>query len=221
MNHDFWLERWKLGQLGFHRDSPHPLLQRFWPELGVSGGRVLVPLCGKSTDLDWLAARDHDVVGVEFVPQAVEDYFAERGLTPEREQRESFPVAKNGRVCLIVGDFFAVHAGVTGVCDAAYDRGAWVAIAPEDREKYVARIHSLLRPGGRILLVNFEHDVGSGPPHSIPQNKLEALWKGFSLELHLEHDILVDEPRFRERGATHFLEQAWLGTRDVSLSRAD
>jgi hypothetical protein len=137
MNHDFWLERWKLGQLGFHRDSPHPLLQRFWPELGVSGGRVLVPLCGKSTDLDWLAARNHDVVGVEFVPQAVEDYFAERGLTPERELRESFPVAKNGRVCLVVGDFFAVHAGVTGVCDAAYDRGAWVAIGKSTSRAFI------------------------------------------------------------------------------------
>lgn len=212
MDHDFWRERWEAGQLGFHRPETHPLLERHWPELGVEGGRVLVPLCGKSVDLDWLAARGHDVVGVEFVPSAVEAYFAERGLSPRREAIDSFPVSRRDGVALVVADFFAVHPGVTGVCDAVYDRAAWVAIAPADRPKYVRQLRSLLRPGGRVLLVNFDHDVGSGPPHSIPEDEVRATWDGFSLDLRFEQDILVDEPRFRERGATRFREQVWVGT---------
>lgn len=214
MDHDFWRERWAQGQLGFHREEAHPLLERFWPELGLPAGRVLVPLCGKSMDLDWLAVRGHDVVGVEFVPAAVDAYFAERGLTPEREEIDSFPVSRRDGVALVVADFFAVHAGVTGTCDGAYDRAAWVAIAPADRSKYVRRVHSLLRPGARVLLLNFDHDVGAGPPHSISTDEVRSTWDGFSLDLRFEHDILPEEPRFRERGATRFLEQVWVGTRE-------
>lgn len=212
MDHEFWQERWAAGQLGFHRLDTNPMLERFWPELGISGGRVLVPLCGKSLDLDWLLGRGHEVVGVEFVPAAVDAYFAERGIVPARSEVDGLLVRRHAGVSLVVADFFQVRPASTGVCDAVYDRGAWVAIAPEDRERYVGTVRSLLRPGARVLLVNFEHDLGSGPPHSIPPEEIRAFWHDFAFELHFEHDILAEEPRFRDRGATRFLEQVWFGT---------
>jgi thiopurine S-methyltransferase len=211
MEQGFWQERWEQGQIGFHQEHANPLLERFWANVGVQGGRVLVPLCGKSLDLKWLADRGHEVVGVEFVSAAVEAYFVERGIEPLREEIAGFPLLRGAGVSLLVGDFFRVHTGVTGWCDAIYDRAAWVAIAEQDRARYVAQLRSLLRPGGRVLLVNFVHDLGSGPPHSIEETELRARWQGFSLELLFEHDILDDEPRFRQRGATRFVEQAWLG----------
>jgi thiopurine S-methyltransferase len=213
MEQGFWQERWEQGQIGFHQGYTNPLLERFWPQVGLQAGRVLVPLCGKSLDLKWLAERGHEVVGVEFVEQAATAYFAERGLAVERQERDGFPVLRGAGVTLVVGDFFRVHAGVTGTFDAVYDRAAWVAIAEQDRARYVKQLRALLRPGGRVLLINFVHDVGSGPPHSIDEAELRAKWQGFSLELSFEHDILAEEPRFRERGATHFVEQAWLASR--------
>lgn len=213
MDQTAWRERWEQGQLAFHRADTNPMLERFWPELGLAAGRVLVPLCGKSLDLDWLATRGHDVVGVEFVEAAVDAYFAERGLTPAREELDGFSVLRSQKVALVVADFLRVHAGVTGECDAVYDRGAWVAIGPADRVRYAQTIHRLLRPGGRVLLVNFEHDIGTGPPHSVSEAEIRAAFQDFSFELRFEHDALQDEPRFRERGATRFAEQVWLGTR--------
>lgn len=212
MEHEFWRERWAEGQINFHRADANPMLERFWPSLGLSGGRVLVPLCGKSLDLDWLAARGHDVTGVEFVPAAVDAYFSERGIEPTREQIDGLPVLRRPGVALVVADFFRASASVTGVCDAVYDRGAWVAIAPADRSKYTRTIRSLTRPGARVLLVNFEHDLGTGPPFSISAEEIAAGWEGFSFELLFQHDILADEPRFRDRGATRFIEQVWVGT---------
>lgn len=212
MDRQAWEERWTQGQLGFHRADTHPLLERFWPRLGLRGGRVLVPLCGKSWDLDWLAGRGHEVVGVEFVPTAVDAYFNERSIAPERTAVDGFPVLRRPGVSLVVADFFRVHAGVTGVCDAVYDRGAWVAIAPEECARYVQTMSALLVPGAQVLLLTFEHDLGTGPPHSIPPSELRTLWRGFSYELLFEQDILEEEPRFRERGATRFIEQVWAGT---------
>jgi len=212
MEQGFWQERWQQGQIGFHQGYTNPLLERFWSQLGLQAGRVLVPLCGKTLDMKWLAERGHEVLGVEFVEQAARAYFAEQGLEAERREIDGFPVLRHAGVSLVVGDFFRVGPGVTGTFDAIYDRAAWVAIAAQDRARYVKQLLALLRPGGRVLLVNFVHDLGSGPPHSIEEPELRAKWQGFSLELLFEHDILDEEPRFRERGATRFVEQAWLAT---------
>jgi len=85
MQPEFWLQRWQQGQIGFHRGEGMPLLERHWPALQVApGGRVLVPLCGKSLDMHWLAAQGHRVLGVEISPLAVQQFFAEAGLRPER-----------------------------------------------------------------------------------------------------------------------------------------
>lgn len=56
MEPEFWHKRWSSNQIGFHLPEVNPYLQRFWPQLGLAqGSRVLVPLCGKSLDLLWLA----------------------------------------------------------------------------------------------------------------------------------------------------------------------
>lgn len=72
MDTDFWLQRWQDGQTGFHQDEVMPLLQKHWPALQLpKAARVLVPLCGKTLDMHWLAAQGHRVLGVEVSPLAV------------------------------------------------------------------------------------------------------------------------------------------------------
>src|SRR5690606_18113243 len=84
MDAAFWEQRWQEGRIGFHQDRPTPLLERHWDAIGAPpGSRVLVPLCGKSLDLAWLASRGHAVLGVERSSLAVQQFFAEQGLSPE------------------------------------------------------------------------------------------------------------------------------------------
>ena len=84
MDADFWLERWRDGHTRFHQNRVTPLLQKYWPTLSLpSGSRVLVPLCGKSLDLIWLAQQGHRVLGVELSPLAVDQFFAENDLRPK------------------------------------------------------------------------------------------------------------------------------------------
>lgn len=82
MQPEFWYSRWQNNQIGFHQRAVNPYLQRFWPGLEVPvGARVLVPLCGKSLDLAWLAAQGYGVLGVELSQTAIEGFFEEQGLT--------------------------------------------------------------------------------------------------------------------------------------------
>src|SRR5450830_150029 len=88
MDSQFWRERWARNQIGFHLPEVNPYLQRHWPLLALAqGAKVLVPLCGKSLDLVWLASQGHRVLGVELSEQAVDAFFSEQGLTPRICQR--------------------------------------------------------------------------------------------------------------------------------------
>ena len=67
MQTDFWHERWKNNQIGFHRQNVNAQLQQFWKDLGLGSAAeapVFVPLCGKSHDLSWLAQQGHSVIGI-------------------------------------------------------------------------------------------------------------------------------------------------------------
>src|SRR5699024_2930193 len=84
MNQDFWLQKWERNEIGFHEAEGNRLLPRGWPAAEVpAGAGVLVPLCGKSVDMLWLASRGYRVVGVELSEQAVRAFFAEHGLQPQ------------------------------------------------------------------------------------------------------------------------------------------
>ena len=72
MDNEFWHQKWAKNQIGFHLSEVHPALKKYWNQLGgVSAHRVLVPLCGKSEDLAWLARFHETVVGVELSEIAV------------------------------------------------------------------------------------------------------------------------------------------------------
>ena len=57
--HEMWLERWQEGRTGWHEDTGNESLMRHWR---VTGRRVLVPLCGKTPDMRWLADHGNQVI---------------------------------------------------------------------------------------------------------------------------------------------------------------
>ena len=76
MEPQFWQERWAINQIGFHLSEVNPYLPRLWPSLNLpEEAKVLVPLCGKSLDLNWLTSQGHRVLGVEFSEKAVLAFF--------------------------------------------------------------------------------------------------------------------------------------------------
>ena len=78
-----WLDRWANGRTGWHEEGGNAGLKAHWPSLASTGSernRVLVPLCGKTPDLLWLAEQGHEVVGIELSEIAIRQLFAEHNL---------------------------------------------------------------------------------------------------------------------------------------------
>lgn len=212
MEPSFWHDRWSLGQIGFHEGAPNRYLLRYLDRLGPPG-HVFVPLCGKTYDLDALAQHGHDVTGCELVPQAVDDYFRERNLTATQRHTASATVYEHGSLRIHCGDVFAFESDKAPF-DAAFDRAALVALPDSMRAQYVAKVASLLKPNATMLLVTFEHDLGAGPPHSIPEDVVRALYSdAFTVESLALEDVTEANARFIERGATYVRERAWQLTR--------
>ena len=116
-----WIGRWREGRTGWHETDGNAGLKAHWPGL-PAGARVLVPLCGKSPDLEWLAARGYSVTGVELSEIAVAGFFKERGIETEIADVGDLKrfSAVDGTIDIFCGDYFKFSAPPF---DALYDRG--------------------------------------------------------------------------------------------------
>ncbi|MBF8722144.1 MULTISPECIES: thiopurine S-methyltransferase [Pseudomonas] len=212
MEPTFWHKRWADNQIGFHQAQVNPDLQAHWPKLGLApGSRVLVPLCGKSLDMAWLAGQGHRVLGVELSRRAVESFFQEHGLVPEVEQQGAFEVWRSGDVELWCGDIFALRAEDLEACVGVYDRAALIALPPAMRERYMALLSTLLPSACKGVLVTLDYDQAllDGPPFSVADDEVRAGFVGWRVERLEAREIIKESPKFEQAGVPSLVERVY------------
>lgn len=208
---EFWHAKWASNQIGFHLTYVNTLLSDHWHETQPKRDeRVLVPLCGKSEDLIWLAEKHDDVQGVELSPIAVRAFFAEHFYTPTVTQINGLhELYQFDELSIYTGDYFTAPLQPV---DIVYDRAALIALPEGMRADYVARLKSLLNPGARILLVTLDYDQQelSGPPFSVNEEEVKRLFSGFSVRRLLRDEANAQHPKRAKKGLSRFAEEVWL-----------
>lgn len=206
MQADYWLHRWEQGQTGWHRQGVMPLLEKYWPVLSVpTGTQVLVPLCGKTLDMLWLAEQGLQVLGVELSSLAIEQFFADNALEPALEQSPDGPCYHAGNIKIIQNDIFELSTDTLASCNAFYDRAAIIAQPEPQRKLYAREIYHRLPVGcrGLIITLDYPQQELSGPPFAVTANELQQLfaesWDINQLEW---RNILATQPEFQEDGVT-------------------
>jgi thiopurine S-methyltransferase len=205
-----WANKWKSGSTGWHRPRVHESLLHFEKSLlPKPKSRILVPLCGKTVDIEYLAshANVQEVVGVDAIQKAFEEFSKEHPALEIKKHLEE-PQAEFDRwsgkhTTLLTGDFFQFdaekHSG--GRFDAIWDRGSLVAIDPNLREHYVDVMGKSISKTGRILLSTFVADTTKGPPYSIDEPEVRRLFGGKpfvdAISVLSEHNALALEPWYR------------------------
>ncbi|SEN19405.1 thiopurine S-methyltransferase [Nitrosospira multiformis] len=219
MKKEYWLERWRQEEIGFHQNEINPYLSRYWSELqvvsGKSGKQVFVPLCGKSCDMIWLREQNLSVLGVELSPLAVEAFFKENEYSPRHTTGEKFDQWDAGGIRLLCGDFFDLKKDHLAQVDAVYDRASLVALPPETRGAYTDHLLCILPPAIRILLITFDYPQSemSGPPFAVSTAEVEALYgKRTDIRLLAKFNVLAENPRFQQRGISRLQESIFLLT---------
>ena len=180
------------------------------------GSSVLVPLCGKTPDIVWLAAAGHAVTGVELARTAVEAFFAEQELAYTEDVCGGLARfrATDRAITFYCGDYFSFD-GSFGVepFDVLYDRGALVALPRDMRPRYVAHTNRLLRPDAPRLVITLEYDqsIVAGPPFAVMPDEILGYWSDLE-RVGEKDDIDTCPPKFRAAGLEEITEVYWLSS---------
>ena len=205
---DTWLERWREGRIGWHEADGNALLKRYWPRL-VRGSRVLVPFCGKSVDLLWLATRGLDVSGVEISDIAVRAFFEENDLPYETMTESGIEcyVGKTAPVRIYCCDYQDFEAEPF---HSLYDRGALVAVPVQGRPAYVEKTRRLLEDDAFRMIITLTYDQAlvDGPPFSVSREELLSYWPDLEC-VFSRNDIDDSPPKFRQAGLKEVIESVW------------
>lgn len=215
---DEWEKVWQQGHIGFHQDTVNKMLKINIDKVvaGRTSVKFFIPLCGKAVDMKWLADLGHSVVGVEISEQAIREFFQESNMSYTEESVPTIPGAKVFRnkektVALYQCDIYCFTSSLEGQFGAMWDRGAFVAINPKDREKYAALIISLMAPGCRFLLDTLLYDPEkyTGPPFFVPNEQIHSLFGSTcDIESLQEEDVLTED--FRNWGLDSLREKLHL-----------
>ena len=217
MELSYWRSRWNKGNIGFHMPGGYPSLSGHWQSLPVpESPRVLVPLCGKSEDLDFLTRNASHVTGVEISETAVRSFFDERGIVPRESRSHGFSIFSHGNLQLWSGDFFRFPESYSGEFDVIYDKAALIALPVDARAKYARKIVELSNkhPSPYCLLHHFEYnqDEMNGPPFSVSLTEIDSLYGSlFAITILEEGETELSKfEKFRRRGLRSTLKERFL-----------
>ena len=188
MESKFWQQRWQEGRIGFHKSDVNPELIKYFSNIALPvGSQVLVPLCGKSIDMVWLACAGYDVVGIELVESAVQAFFDEQNITPtiteltstaDRSTLKRYQGQLAGQtITLWAADIFALSTIDIDAINAVYDRAALIALPANMRADYSRHIVKLSNNAPQLLIaLNYDQSKKDGPPFSITQQQLHQYY---------------------------------------------
>lgn len=168
---DFWAGRYQAGETRWDHGEASPGLVDFLATQSYQPGTVVVPGCGRGHDARALAKAGFEVIGLDVVPQAVEEarrLAKAEGITAIRFEQ---------------GDFFNLPTALRGPYDWLFEHTFFCAIDPALRDRYVETAATLIKPGGRLLGVFFHIQPETGPPFGTTREELiERFTPRFSLE---------------------------------------
>jgi thiopurine S-methyltransferase len=225
MQKEFWHDKWQADQIGFHLESAHPLLQKFYRQVFANNNTVFVPLCGKSKDLIFLSKQGFRVIGNELSEKAVSAFYTENYQLDEAQVaqlNQSKNTADSNTpslklleysfdgVSIYQGDFFQLQVEQLDNAGAIYDRAALIALPETMRLEYVTHLKKLFKSANLLLItLEYEQERMSGPPFSVSQKEVNALFNHAQIELLYSKDIIEKEPRFKSKGLNSFIENAY------------
>lgn len=176
MEPEFWHKKWENREIGFHEGKPNSLLVEHFSRLNLSsGGRVFLPLCGKTRDIAWLRSQGYAVAGAELNESAIGELFQELEVEPEITTLQQMKHYSGPGLDFFVGNIFHLAPDQLGPVQAVYDRAAMVALPEETRRKYTAHLVEISDEASQ-LLITFQYDQNQmeGPPFSISSQEIES-----------------------------------------------
>jgi thiopurine S-methyltransferase len=174
MEASFWHQKWERNEIAFHQNEANPLLIKYFSALSLAEGRrIFIPLCGKTHDIAWLLTHDYCVAGAELSKVAIDQLFAELGITPKISSIGKLEHYSATNIDIYVGNIFDLSSDLLGLVDAIYDRAALVALPLEMRKQYTKHLMQITDKAPQLLISYvYDQSMIDGPPFSISKEEV-------------------------------------------------
>jgi methyl halide transferase len=159
-----WNARYADGSDRWTLSGPPPVLEQLIATYRESH-RVLVPGAGRGHDAFAWARAGHRVVALDFAPLAV---------AAMREQSREQGVFVDVREA----DVLTPPVDLRGDVDLVWEQTCLCALQPEQRRGYLSAMATILRPGGSMVALLWNHGEQGGPPYDMPPVAVEQLVAG-------------------------------------------
>ena len=190
---------WKDDNTAFHQTEINPLLTQFLPKLNLpKSSRILVPLCGKSLDMNLLADSGHHVIGIELSSIAAKDYFEALNVQPSIERIGCFTRFRYRKTEIWCGDIFDLTAKDIHRHSVLYDCTSSTAFPAERRPEYIRHFHQRLSIDSQIILLTTEsaNETAINSTLTIDDEVLSLYQKHYDIQLLHGRNCLKQDPAF-------------------------
>lgn len=177
-NNQYWCDRWDNNDVNsFNQQEPNQFLTKHLPTFNLQSGQTcIVPLCGISIDMIYLASLKIKVIGIEISETAVKSFFNKHQIpytilsTPNNHT-----IYCSENINIIISDIFKITKDdFITKSSLWYDRGGYIALPLYLRPDYANKMHELCQFDTKVLLITSVHDGDQdNPAFSITEAEIQ------------------------------------------------
>jgi len=168
----YWTDRYLNNDTGWDIGYPSTPLATYIDQLKDKSAAILIPGGGNSYEAGYLLEKGFTNITVADISALVCDTLKER-----------YAAYIGKGFTVIHTDFFDLE----GQYDLVLEQTFFCALDPSLRERYVAAMHAIIKPGGKIAGVMFNAAFEGGPPFGGNTEEYKKLFEKY-------FDIAVMEP---------------------------
>ncbi len=148
LNALYWSNRYETNAASWDLNQVSPPIKEYINQLTRNKNcSILIPGCGNSYEAEYLLKQGFtNITLIDIAPNLVE--------------KLNTKFNNNPFIQIILGDFFTLNQSF----DLIFEQTFFCALNPILRKEYVNKMHSLLKPDGKLVGLLFNRDFEEGPP---------------------------------------------------------
>ena len=176
---NFWSQVWQEGTIRFHQKDYNSQMMNFFKDIDLKNKTVFIPLAGKTKDIMYFLERGAHVTAVEFVEQAIVEFFEDNEIL-YKKTGNLYQCENLNFYAMDLFDFKSENK-----FDVLYDRASQVVFNSESRPAYYQLLSTVITPQTIVLLGSIDHAGPKeyGPPHKISPEEIKSAYKKMGINL--------------------------------------